>query len=126
MLFKREPSFWLGLVQAVLSLLVALKVVHLNDTQTGLVLAVVSGVIGIAVALSVKPFQWPLLSGLASAVVALVVGLGFNVDQGTQGAILTVVSFVVLAFNRSTVTPEVSLPASFPVAATQGRTSGGL
>lgn len=119
MLFKREPSFWLGLIRSVLLLLVALKLVHLTDDQSSLVLAVASSVIGIAVALSVHPFQWPLLSGLAQAVIALVLGLGFSLSQEVQGAVLTVVSFVVIFFDRSSVVPEVSRPVVYPASCKQ-------
>lgn len=108
MLFKREPSVWLGLISALVALLNAFRVIHLDEVQTGLLLAFSSAVIAVAIALSVRPFKWPLLTGLAQAAIALVAGF-VSVDQNIQGAILTAISVIVLFFNRQTVTPEASI-----------------
>lgn len=117
MIFKREPSFWLGLIRSVLALLVALQVAPFNrltENQTGAILAISAAVLAVGVALAVHPFKWPLITGVVQAGVALAISFGANLSVEAQGSIMTVIGFVVILLDRQTVTPEVSRPADYP------------
>lgn len=117
MIFKREPAVWLGLARTVIALLIAFGIVELTTDQTALLLTLLSAGMGLAIALAVHPFQWAALTGLVQAIVAAVVGFGVDLTPEQQGVILACVSAVVILFDRSKSTPEVSRPAQYAIAA---------
>lgn len=107
---KIEPAVITGLVQTVLALLLAFKILKFTDEQTGLILAFVAAGCSLVLALQVRPLALPVVTGALTAGFALLLGFQFDVDQGKQAAILAAVTLVVGFLNRTFVTPEQKLP----------------
>lgn len=81
-IFGREPAFWTMAVQAVLVFGVAFGL-NLTDTQTGAIVILVNAVMGVALAVLVRPINVAVFNTLAQAVLTAVVafGLGFTASQ---------------------------------------------
>ena len=104
---KTEPVLAAAAAQAVLSLLLGLGL-SLTAGQAGAVEATASAGLGAAVALGVRPVSVPAFTGLACAVVTLLVA--FGVGHVTAGDVSAASAAVAagLALFRSHVTPLIS------------------
>ncbi|MGH9247994.1 MAG: hypothetical protein ACRD0W_00515 [Acidimicrobiales bacterium] len=106
---KTEPALLVGLAQAVLGLLVVTGVVIFTEDQTGTVLGIVSAVLSLILGLSVRPFSWPLVTGVVQAGIMLLLAFGVNISSTTQASIYAVLAALVAIVNRQNVTPETKL-----------------
>jgi hypothetical protein len=107
-IFGREPSAWVGLIEALLALLVMFPLV----SQTGLtqewatiVLAVVSAGAGVYTAWATRDTLLGAILGLVKATVALVAFYGLELSTDQQGALLAAVAVLVGFFQRTQTTP---------------------
>jgi hypothetical protein len=105
---KEEPTILTQAAQALLGLVVAFGLLGFSEAQTGAVLAVVTAATGVLLALSVRPFTWPVLVGLTQAVILLVAEFGVEVTAAQAGAVLTAVALLGMIL-RQFVTPEIHL-----------------
>lgn len=108
----REPAVYLSLIQAVIAALVAFEVVHWSDTQTGTILAVSAGVIGLAGSVVtdhkyVSSLAFPAaLLGILQAGLSLALAFGTKVTPTQIGAIMSVAALAFSYIWRQTVSPR--------------------
>ena len=107
---KQEPTIVVQTVQALLGLLVAFEVFTLTDDMTGTLLTLVSAITGFVLALSVRPFQWPVVTGLVQAAVVAAVAFGADLDADKIAGIYAVTAIIGAWVVRQAVTPETKLP----------------
>lgn len=103
LIFGREPAFWVGFVQALVSLVTAFGL-SLSSEQQGSIMALASAVFGAWLAYSVRPIAVAAFSTLIQASLALVVAFGLNFTVEQQGVILT---FSSILLNMILVRPQV-------------------
>jgi hypothetical protein len=110
MRLSRDPAFYVMLAATVIRLLAAF-VVHITDDQQTWLNAGVAAVGGVVVAFWVRrEGQIAALTGLASALLAIAVGFGADIDAEGQAAIMSFVGAAAAAFIRTQVTA--SAPAA--------------
>ena len=107
---KQEPTIVVQTVQALLAFLVGFEVFSLTDTQTGVLLTLTSAVTGFVLALSVRPFQWPVVTGLVQAGIAALAAFGAELDPSQVAAIYGLTAVLGAWIVRQKVTPETKLP----------------
>lgn len=107
----RDPAQFLGLLAALIALLSA-TVVPLTDGQQGVVMAVVTAIVGVAGALIVSAEKAaPLAAGLIQSVLSLALAFGAHIPAGTQGAIMAFTAAGVAFWLRGQVTAPVPAAA---------------
>lgn len=112
MKLSRDPAFYVMLAATVIRLLAAFVVNLTADQQTWLN-AGVAAVGGVVIAVWVRrDGQIAALTGLASALLAIAVGFGANIDAEGQAAIMSFVGVAAAAFIRTQVTAPVSAAGS--------------
>jgi hypothetical protein len=107
-----EPALIVAVLQAAVAMVVALKF-NLTAGQTGAIEAVAAALGALIVALSVRPFAVPTLTGLITAGGTLLAA--FGVHHATSGSVSTfnLAVAAVLALGTSLrVTPVVNAPPS--------------
>jgi hypothetical protein len=109
-LLSLEPVLSAGVVQAAIALVVALGF-HLTAGQSGAIEAATAGLAALIMALSVRPFQVPALTGALTAIGTLLVAFGVhgvqpNLVSSFNAALVAVLAIVL----RGHVTPVASLP----------------
>lgn len=108
MKLSRDPAFYVMLAATVIRLVAAFIVDLSADQQTWLN-AGVAAVGGLVVAFWVKrDGQIAALTGLASALLAIAVGFGANIDAEGQAAIMSFVGVAAAAFIRTQVVAPVA------------------
>lgn len=107
---KQEPTIVVQTVQALLALLVGFDVFSLTEDQTGTLLTLTSAVTGFVLALSVRPFQWPVVTGLVQAGIASFTAFIADLDPNQIAAIYGVTAILGAWIVRQKVTPETKLP----------------
>lgn len=106
-IFGREPAQVLGLVSALIALLSA-TVVPLTDAQQGVVMAVVTALVGFVTAAAVSGEKAaPMVAGLIQSVISLALAFGLQIPQATQGAIMAFVAAGVAFYMRTQVVAPV-------------------
>ena len=105
-LFGREPAAWVGLLEAALTLLVVLKVLHFTSDQTALVMAVVVALFGVLTAYLTKDTMLGFVIGLVKAVIALFIGFGISVSPELTAALIGFVSVFIGFFQRTQTSPD--------------------
>lgn len=109
--FGREPAQALGLISALIALLSA-TVVPLTDAQQGVLMAVVTALIGIVTAAAVSAEKAaPLVAGLVQSVLSLALAFGAHISQPVQGAAMAFVAAAVAFWLRGQVTAPVPAAA---------------
>jgi hypothetical protein len=108
---KTEPTLVTALVKATLGVLVLAKVIQLTDNQTAAILGVVAAGLSLLLALSVRPFPLPLVTGAVEAGVVLLIVFGVDITAELQAGVYTLVAALLAFFTRQNVTPETKLPA---------------
>lgn len=109
MKLSRDPAFYVMLAATIIRLVAAFVVDLSADQQTWLN-AAVAAVGGVVVAFWVKrEGQIAALTGLASALLAVAVGFGADIDAEGQAAIMSFVGAAAAAFVRTQV--EARTPA---------------
>lgn len=114
-LLSLEPVLSAGVAQAAIALVVALGF-HLTAGQAGSVEAAAAALGALIVALTVKPFQVPALTGALTAIGTLLVAFGLHaVTPGLVSSFNAALVAILALILRQHVTPSVSLrkqPAS--------------
>jgi hypothetical protein len=119
-IFGREPALWLGFIAAAVQSLTAFGINVSPGVQTA-VNAIAASVVALILAVVLKAGALgAALMQLATAGMALVVGLGLNWDTTRQGWVMALVAAGIALFTRTQVTapvPAVRLEQSSPVKA---------
>lgn len=106
-IFGREPALWLGFIAAAVQSLTAFGFNVSPGVQTA-VNAIAAAVAAIVLAVVLKNGALgAALMQLATAGMALVVGLGLNWDTTRQGWVMALVAAGIALFTRTQVTPPV-------------------
>lgn len=105
-IFGREPVVVLNTLSAVLGLIVSLGVTSLSAEQAGAIVAVVSAILGGIAAAMTRPVAPQAFTAIVAAGATAVAAFGYNVSQGTVGAINTVVLAILTLLTRVQVTPS--------------------
>ena len=95
----------LNTLSAVLGLVVTLGVTSLTAEQAGVIVAVVSAVLGGIAAAMTRPVAPQAFTAIVAAGASAVAAFGFEVSQETVGAVNTVVLAVLTLLTRVQVTP---------------------
>lgn len=97
----QEPAAVLGVVRAVLTMLVTFGLASWLTTETsGVILAAVSGALGLVEAYVTRTTLYSAALGFGQAVVILAVTFGLNLDDVKQGALLSTLAVVLGFFLR--------------------------
>ena len=102
-------------LSAVLGLILSLGVTSLTAEQSGAIVAVVSAVLGGIAAAMTRPVAPQAFTAIVAAGATAVAAFGYNVSQGTVGAINTLVLAALTLLTRGQVSPaSPTAPASQP------------
>lgn len=105
LLWGREPAAYVALAQAIVAA-VAMFVVGLTPERGALIIAVVNTVLGLVLALRVRPIAPAAFTAVIQAAMALAVGFGLNLTADQQGVWLTLSSLIItFVLVRPQVTP---------------------
>jgi hypothetical protein len=102
---RREPTLVLSVLSGVLAILVSFGFPGLSAEQAGLLIAVVSAVIGVINAVAVRPISPAAFTGLVAAAAALLTSYGLNFSQEQVGSVQVAVVAVLALITRVSVTP---------------------
>lgn len=102
--FGREPAAWIGLIEAVIVLAVAVGL-GWSSEQTALVMAVVVSAFGIYTAWVTHDTMLGVVVGFTKAVLALLIGFGVALKPELTGALIGLVTVVVGFFQRTQTSP---------------------
>lgn len=103
-IFGREPAAWVGLVEAVLTILLAFAIGVSQETY-GPILAVVTAALGVYTALVTRDTALGAIVGLVKAVLVLSAVYGLTLTDGQTAAIISLVTVVVGFFQRTQTSP---------------------
>lgn len=107
----KQPAFWLGVLQAVLAFVLTLHQVasglHLTDERVGAIMAVLFAVLGVYEGWLVRDTMLAVLTGLAKAVIALLLAYRLEVSPDTAAAALGLVAILSGLFIRDRTSPLV-------------------
>ncbi|MBO0813621.1 MAG: hypothetical protein J2P30_00480 [Actinobacteria bacterium] len=113
-LIRTEPALILGAVQTILALIMGIGL-NLSAGQAGAIEAVTSAVLALIVAVTVRPFPVPVLTGAVTAVVTLLVAFGVpHVSAGIVSSLNAAIVAVLTLVLRGHVTPAASAPHPAP------------
>jgi hypothetical protein len=110
-IFGREPAFWIGTIEAALTLLLAFSV--LTQDTFGYIFPVVQGLFGLYVAWVTKDTILGALTGLVKAILSGLILFGWTLTDTQTAAILAFVAVVASAYNRDRTWP-VAFPPEAP------------
>ncbi|MGW2739136.1 hypothetical protein ACWC4D_33675 [Streptomyces sp. NPDC001288] len=106
-IFGREPAAWLALFAVAVKLFSAFVMTVDVDTQAW-VNAVAAAAMGIVIAVITKDGMVAAILGFVQAGIALAVGLGVHWDVTTQALVLSAVSLLLGAYDRTQVTAPIT------------------
>lgn len=112
-IFGREPAAWLGLIEMVLTLLMAFSF-GVDQTTFGPIMAVVTAVFGVYTAWVTKDTLLGVIVGLAKSGFVLMAVYGFTFTDAQTGAVIGVITVVVGFFNRTQTSPVLENPGVPP------------
>jgi hypothetical protein len=121
-IFGREPAAWIGLIEAVLAMVLALNMFDLTHERVSLIMAVVVAVFGIVSAYLTRDTMLGVITGGVKAVIALAAGYGFEFGVDKTAALIALTTVVVGFYQRTQTTPlehpnfHSEPPANEPVA----------
>jgi hypothetical protein len=111
---KLNPTVVLAIVAAALSATTAFGL-EVDKDQAAAITGMVTALLAVGQALSVKPFYWPVVSGLFQAAGILAAAYGFNQGAEKVAAVAAVLQLVLGIAVRPGVTPETKLePLALP------------
>jgi len=105
-LFGREPVVVLNTLSAVLGLIVSLGVTSLTAETAGAIVGVATAILGAVAAAMTRPIAPQAFTAVVAAGATLVATFGYEVSQGTIGAINTVVLATLTLLTRAQVSPS--------------------
>lgn len=94
LLFGREPAAYIALAQAIVAAL-SMFVFNFSTEQGGLIIAVANAVLGLILAVRVRPVAPAAFTAVVQTVLALGVGFGLNLTTDQQGVLLTLTGLVI-------------------------------
>jgi hypothetical protein len=104
-IYGREPVVVLNTLSAILGLIVTLGVTSLTDVQAGAIVGATTGVLGAVAAVKTRPVAPQAFTTVVASGAVLVAAFGYEVSQGTVGAINTTVLAVLTLLTRAQVSP---------------------
>lgn len=112
-IFGREPALLLGLVEAFIAMLVVIigPKTGLDETFVVVVMAVISGGIGLYSAIATRDALLGVSLGLLKAIFGLTAYFGFDLDLETQAALVSFLA-ATIGFLQRTQTSPVAAPVS--------------
>jgi nicotinamide riboside transporter PnuC len=105
-IFGREPALWAALLNAVVYVLCA-WIFHPSPQVEAGIIAVISAVLGIVVAVSTKDGVSAAILGLVKAVLALLLGFGLKMSADQQAGILALAAALTGMFVRTQATAPI-------------------
>lgn len=112
MIFGREPALVAGLIESLISLVVAFGL-HWTTAQVGLVNAVVAALLGVYTAWATKQTLASGLLALAKSVLSLMIGFGLTLTTEQTAVLVSVVTVAVSMFNRTQNSPATPAERGF-------------
>lgn len=109
-LFGREPVVVLNTLAAVLGLIVSLGITPLTAEQAGGIVAFFTAVLAAIAAAMTRPVAPQAFTAVVAAGAVLVAAFGYEVSQGTVGAINTAALAVLTLLTRVQVSPALPAP----------------
>lgn len=100
----RQPSLWLGLINTIVAALVGFGL-PLTHVQVGVVTTAAAAVIGLAGAITVRPFPVPMLMGAVHTILAACVAFGLPLTTDQVGFINALIAAAVGFILRQHVSP---------------------
>lgn len=113
LIFGREPAAWIGLIESILTLLMAFALGIGQDTF-GPIMAVVTAVFAVYTAWATKATMLGVIVGLAKSVVTLLAVYGLTLTDGQTAALIGLVTIVFGFFNRTQTYPVADPPTPIP------------
>jgi hypothetical protein len=114
-IFGKEPVVVLNVLSAILGLIVSLSITSLTAEQAGTIVAVTSAILGGIAAAMTRPVAPQAFTAIVAAGATAVAAFGYEVSQGTVGAINTAVLALLTLLTRVQVSPaSPTAPASQP------------
>lgn len=104
-IFGREPTLWLAVIAAMLSLIGTFGIRWLDAEQAALAVAALYAVVAAINAYAVRPISPVAFTYAIGALVALAAAYGLNVPQETVGMIGASVVPILALLSRGQVTP---------------------
>lgn len=108
-IFGREPAVWIGLIEGVLTMLLAFAI-GIDQETFGPIMAVVVALGGAYTAWATKDTLLGALLGLAKALLVLMAVYGMTLTDQQTGAILGLISLVIGFWQRTQTSPVVGNP----------------
>jgi nicotinamide riboside transporter PnuC len=115
-IFGREPALWAALLNAIVYIVCA-WIFHPSPQVEAGIIALISAVLGIVVALSTKDGVSAAILGLTKAVLALLLGFGLKMSADQQAGILSLAAAFTGMFVRTQATALVGPDGSKRAAA---------
>jgi hypothetical protein len=106
----REPAVIVAVISAGLQILVGFGLTWLSVEQAGLIVAAISAVLGVVVALATRPVAPAVFTTLVTTVAALLTAYGMHFSQEMVSSINVFVLAVLTLVTRHQVTPVVAAP----------------
>lgn len=107
-IFGQEPAFWTMFVQALLVLLVSFGL-NLTEVQTGAIIAVVNGVLGVVLAFATRPINIGVFVTLFQVLFTLIATFGLNITTEQIGSATAFLGLILFLFVRQQVVPLATL-----------------
>lgn len=104
--FGRDPALWIQGVAAVLAVLAAFGLGSINDVVIALVTAFLNAAAAAYVAVSVRPVQPAIFTGVVTTGAPLLALFGLHASQQQVGVLSFAVTMLVGLLVRAQVTPE--------------------
>ncbi|THA56092.1 hypothetical protein [Streptomyces sp. A1136] len=102
----REPVVVLNTLSAVLGLIVSLGVTSLTAGQAAAIVGAATAILGAIAAAMTRPIAPQAFTAVVAAGAVLVAAYGYDVSQGTIGAVNTTVLAVLTLLTRAQVSPS--------------------
>lgn len=104
-IFGREPAAWIGLIEAVATILMAFAI-GIDQTTFGPIMAVVTAAFGVYSALVTRDTALGAIVGLTKSALVLAAVYGATLTDQQTGAVIALVTVVVGFFQRTQTSPE--------------------
>lgn len=105
-IFGREPVVVLNTLSAVLGLIVSVGITSLTNEQAGAIVGIATAILGAIAAAMTRPLAPQAFTTVVAAGAVLVAAFGYNLSQGTIGAINTLVLAALTLLTRVQVSPS--------------------
>lgn len=105
LIFGREPAAWIGLIEALVTLILVLWPGLVSATMIALIMAVITAGLGFYTAWVTKDTMLGVTIGLLKAILALAAGFGLHLTADQTGAVIALVTVVLGLFQRTQTSP---------------------